>query len=212
MCFTCHLTCHLPLYLPLYLPPALQNTAGAAAAPSESDRVGNLKGGFVKGQWTREEDELVCKYVELYGTKQWARIALVLPVLKKKYKNGIGACIHALAVGGLCIACREYCPRPAGVCVCVCVCVVLVLPHYWASGPYFAPRQGLALSLLLDSVWLLLYSMTSPYFTQRLVPTPPLALRMYWLGNAFVKPVFGLLESERKGSESQTSVFRLIAL
>ena len=64
----------------LYLPPALQNTAGAAAAASESDRVANLKGGFVKGQWTKEEDELVCKYVELYGTKQWARIALVLPV------------------------------------------------------------------------------------------------------------------------------------
>ena len=44
-----------------------------------AERVGLLKGGFVKGQWTKEEDELVCKYVELYGTKQWARIALVLP-------------------------------------------------------------------------------------------------------------------------------------
>ena len=135
---TCHLTCHFPLNFPLscrftchftLLPPALQNTAGAAAAPSESDRVGNLKGGFVKGQWTKEEDELVCKYVELYGTKQWARIALVLPVLKKKYKNGIGACIHALAVGGLCIACREYCPRPAGIFVCVCVCVCVCCPR-----------------------------------------------------------------------------------
>jgi len=29
----------------------------------------------------------VCKYVELYGTKQWARIALVLPVFKKKLKK-----------------------------------------------------------------------------------------------------------------------------
>jgi hypothetical protein len=43
------------------------------------ERAGLIKGGFVKGQWTKEEDELVCKYVELYGTKQWARIALVLP-------------------------------------------------------------------------------------------------------------------------------------
>jgi hypothetical protein len=49
-----------------------------------AERVGLLKGGFVKGQWTKEEDELVCKYVELYGTKQWARIALVLPGRKGK--------------------------------------------------------------------------------------------------------------------------------
>mmetsp|Transcript_10735 Transcript_10735/g.36017 ORF Transcript_10735/g.36017 Transcript_10735/m.36017 type:complete len:524 (-) Transcript_10735:165-1736(-) len=47
-------------------------------------RVGNLKGGYVKGQWTKEEDELVIKYVSMYGTKQWARIALVLPGRKGK--------------------------------------------------------------------------------------------------------------------------------
>jgi len=52
--------------------------------PPTGERVGQLKGGFVKGQWTKEEDELVCKYVELYGTKQWARIALVLPGRKGK--------------------------------------------------------------------------------------------------------------------------------
>ena len=80
-------------------PLALQSTAGAGAAASESDRerererqrerdrererVASLKGGFVKGQWTKEEDELLNKYVELYGTKQWARIALVLPVFSQ---------------------------------------------------------------------------------------------------------------------------------
>ena len=54
------------------------------ASAEGTERVGLLKGGFVKGQWTKEEDELVCKYVELYGTKQWARIALVLPGRKGK--------------------------------------------------------------------------------------------------------------------------------
>ena len=91
---------YLPLYVPLYLPlatsrapPALQSTAGAAASESdrerdrERDRVASLKGGFVKGQWTKEEDELLNKYVELYGTKQWARIALVLPVFSQKRKK-----------------------------------------------------------------------------------------------------------------------------
>uniref|UniRef100_A0A0C3SWG2 Uncharacterized protein n=1 Tax=Guillardia theta (strain CCMP2712) TaxID=905079 RepID=A0A0C3SWG2_GUITC len=38
----------------------------------------------MKGQWTKEEDELVIKYVSMYGTKQWARIALVLPGRKGK--------------------------------------------------------------------------------------------------------------------------------
>jgi len=58
--------------------------ASHGLSPSGDERVGQLKGGFVKGQWTKDEDELVCKYVELYGTKQWARIALVLPGRKGK--------------------------------------------------------------------------------------------------------------------------------
>ena len=59
-------------------------TVSNSMNPPTGERVGQLKGGFVKGQWTKEEDELVCKYVELYGTKQWARIALVLPGRKGK--------------------------------------------------------------------------------------------------------------------------------
>lgn len=63
----------------------VQKAASEKLASAEgAERVGLLKGGFVKGQWTKEEDELVCKYVELYGTKQWARIALVLPGRKGK--------------------------------------------------------------------------------------------------------------------------------
>ncbi|EKX32507.1 hypothetical protein GUITHDRAFT_98601 [Guillardia theta CCMP2712] len=48
------------------------------------ERKADLKGGFIKGQWTREEDEKVIQYVEKYGTKQWARIAQVLPGRKGK--------------------------------------------------------------------------------------------------------------------------------
>jgi hypothetical protein len=59
-------------------------TVAQCANPQTNERVTQLKGGFVKGQWTKEEDELVCKYVELYGTKQWARIAVVLPGRKGK--------------------------------------------------------------------------------------------------------------------------------
>ena len=58
--------------------------ASHGLSPSGDERIGQLEGGFVKGQWTKDEDELVCKYVELYGTKQWARIALVLPGRKGK--------------------------------------------------------------------------------------------------------------------------------
>ena len=47
-------------------------------------RKAELKGGFIKGQWTKEEDEMVMKYVEKYGTKQWARIAQILPGRKGK--------------------------------------------------------------------------------------------------------------------------------
>ena len=98
--FPLYLPLHLPLHLPLATsraPAALQSTAGAAASESdrdrerdrERDRVASLKGGFVKGQWTKEEDELLNKYVELYGTKQWARIALVLPVFSQQRNKKI---------------------------------------------------------------------------------------------------------------------------
>jgi hypothetical protein len=65
---------------------------GAADAGGDSDgdcnddpsRKAELKGGFIKGQWTKEEDEKVVQYVQKYGTKQWARIAQVLPGRKGK--------------------------------------------------------------------------------------------------------------------------------
>ena len=34
---------------------------------SEEKRRADLKGGFIKGQWTREEDEKVIAYVEKFG-------------------------------------------------------------------------------------------------------------------------------------------------
>jgi hypothetical protein len=54
-------------------------------------RKAELKGGFIKGQWTKEEDEMVMKYVEKYGTKQWARIAQILPGRKGKQCRFVSA-------------------------------------------------------------------------------------------------------------------------
>jgi len=56
----------------------------AASMDDVAGRKAELKGGFIKGQWTKEEDEMVIRYVEKYGTKQWARIAQVLPGRKGK--------------------------------------------------------------------------------------------------------------------------------
>ncbi|MGB1592417.1 MAG: Myb-like DNA-binding domain-containing protein, partial [Promethearchaeia archaeon] len=50
----------------------------------DEKRRAELKGGFIKGQWTRDEDEKVIAYVQKFGTKQWARIAQVLPGRKGK--------------------------------------------------------------------------------------------------------------------------------
>mmetsp|Transcript_22340 Transcript_22340/g.52851 ORF Transcript_22340/g.52851 Transcript_22340/m.52851 type:complete len:525 (-) Transcript_22340:48-1622(-) len=47
-------------------------------------RKAELKGGFIKGQWTKEEDELVIKYVSMHGTKRWAGIATILSGRKGK--------------------------------------------------------------------------------------------------------------------------------
>lgn len=79
---------------------------GDAAAGA---RKAELKGGYIKGQWTKEEDEMVMEYVEKYGTKQWARIAQVLPGRKGKqcrerWHNHLNPDIN-----------KE---------VCVCVCVI----------------------------------------------------------------------------------------
>ena len=75
---------------------ALQAAVPAAAKEEEGDEDGDeeegddekrraeLKGGFIKGQWTRDEDEKVIAYVQKFGTKQWARIAQVLPGRKGK--------------------------------------------------------------------------------------------------------------------------------
>ncbi|KAJ1488972.1 Homeodomain-like protein [Baffinella frigidus] len=50
----------------------------------DNSRKAELKGGFIKGQWTKDEDEKVVQYVQKFGTKQWARIAQVLPGRKGK--------------------------------------------------------------------------------------------------------------------------------
>ena len=63
---------------------ALMAANRVSGADGGAERGTLLKGGFVKGQWSKEEDALVCKYVEVYGTKQWARIVLVLPGRKGK--------------------------------------------------------------------------------------------------------------------------------
>eukprot|EP00283_Hemiselmis_rufescens_P023768 CAMPEP_0173438294 /NCGR_PEP_ID=MMETSP1357-20121228/19971_1 /TAXON_ID=77926 /ORGANISM="Hemiselmis rufescens, Strain PCC563" /LENGTH=273 /DNA_ID=CAMNT_0014403579 /DNA_START=83 /DNA_END=900 /DNA_ORIENTATION=+ len=63
---------------------ALGGAVESAAASQGNARKPQLKGGFIKGQWTPEEDEVVMTYVEKYGTKQWARIAQALPGRKGK--------------------------------------------------------------------------------------------------------------------------------